>query len=293
MTFTNCFSPRISIILIGIIICLPLSRNLHSDEKSHSSKEVTQARSELDWGGEFDLAILYGDIRGSLQTPRGGLPGTTSGHRPTLDEIGVETLTSGKLKLKFDVENIIFNIGARFQRMNGSETITQSLTTQNSLYPQGTNVRSDLRFDWYRFGFGYRFNFRQDQARHRFSIEPGVEGVLIDFHYKMKANGIIPNNRDYTHMGMRIGCLFVWEPTDKIKVELNGRWGAPFENSAVISSWEVLGIFRVLGEPEELNLSLVLGLGEDEIHFKDEQVIPNNLRLDVGPHVQFGLRFSF
>ena len=56
---------------------------------------VAQARAQqekpADWRFSIEPSYLYGNIQGYVQTPSGGEPGTTSGRRPKLDEIGISS----------------------------------------------------------------------------------------------------------------------------------------------------------------------------------------------------------
>ena len=247
----------------------------------------------LDWGVDLEARFLYGDISGVLQTPKMGEPGSSTHLRPTLKELGFNDLATADLVVRFHVENFKFTFGSRFIRMSGDSTIQTDLTSQNLFYPAGTDVRAEVKVDWYRFGLHYDFRFREEEEYNRFSVAPGIDALLFDFHYKLNAVGITPVDRAYSNPGMRIGATAAWEPIDRVRFEGLIAVGMPIQNTVRIFSAEFSAVFRLLGDRDGPRLSALIGVGYDELHFEDSQEMPNDIRIDYGPMLMTGLRFSF
>src|SRR5690348_6400664 len=75
---------------------------------------MAQETSDRNYSFSLGGAYLYGPIRGNIQTPLGGEPGTTSSHRPTLKEIGIDDTSVWDVNGEFRWRNERFYLGAQF-----------------------------------------------------------------------------------------------------------------------------------------------------------------------------------
>src|SRR4051812_40851366 len=82
------------------------------------------------WQLAAEARYLYGPVKGKLQTPTGGNPGTTTNNRPTLKELGFEHASVPDVSGTADFGNHRVYAGYRFLRLSGSSTLDQPLISQ-------------------------------------------------------------------------------------------------------------------------------------------------------------------
>src|SRR5439155_17594602 len=69
----------------------------------------------------------FGPVDGFLQTPAGGRPGTSSRHRPTFDELGIDDVAFYDTRLDVQWHRLRVYGGYQFMRLNESETLSRPL----------------------------------------------------------------------------------------------------------------------------------------------------------------------
>src|SRR4051794_38362309 len=148
-------------------------------------------------GGSY----LYGPIRGSVQTPSGGEPGTTSSHRPTFGEMGIDRASIFDVAGQFRWRAERFYLGAQFIQPSGSDTLDESLVSHGTTFPAGSHVNSDVGLNWYRFGYGHEFDFGDDRS---WRITPLIGGAVLDFDYRLDS-GALTAKRSYIKFGPQLG----------------------------------------------------------------------------------------
>jgi hypothetical protein len=238
-----------------------------------------------------DGAFLYGPVRGFVQTPAGGHPGTTSHDRPTLKELGIRTAPMADASIAAGWGAHEFYGGARLIQLSGSGVLGQTLVTHNVTFPAGTAIRSDLQFNWYRLGYAHRFLFRhRDGALLR--IDPAIEGLLFDFGYRLSNGSSLSTSRAYFKGGVRLGVRSEWSPWPRFSILGDAMGSVPIPGQPVILSFQATGRYRLWGRPDRGG-ALSLGIGYDRIDHKDLQTVPNHLKIEMGPLVVAGLAVDF
>lgn len=262
--------------------------------QSQPATEPTHAEVQVNDDLRIDIsaAYLYGPIDGFLQTPTGGAPGTTSPDRPTFEEIGIDNASSFDVALAVQWKQHVFMAGGRFINLDGDATLGSTLISQGVTYPAGSDVSSSVQLNWYRFGYGYDFSIDLCKPEQRLDLTPAVQGVLLDFDYELNGPGGLNSNRSYSKAGVRIGGAIAWTIDDRWAIEGGGFWGLPIDNTAEISSLELVVRCRLWGDVHAGGSAFV-GVGYDRIEYEDDQPVPNHIKAEIAPQLIAGLSITF
>ena len=275
--------------LLAVIAFLPTPRLCQAAADAPLPTDVPESPYHL----QLDFRYMYGNADGSLQTPSGGEPGTTSANRPNLGEIGIDHANIFDGSLTLQLEPHIFTFGAQIIHMDGSATLDRDLLSQSAFFPAGTSVNSKVHLDWYRVGYQYEFWFNE------FRIAPGIEGVLLDFHYQLDGtSGGAPGmsaDRSYIKGGMRIGGSAEWVVSEggRLSIEGSAWWGVPIDNTAQISSYDIVAKWQLWGYRHASGGAAYAGVAFETIEYEDNQTVPNHINIDFGPMVIAGLQVRF
>jgi hypothetical protein len=234
-------------------------------------------------------AFLYGPIRGFLQTPAGGNPGTTSHDRPTLKELGIQTAPMADASVTVGWGAHDFYGGARVIELSGSSVLDQKLVTHNVTFPAGMAVSSTVQLNWYRLGYEHRFLFRHDDTM--LQIEPAIEGLLFDFGYQINGVGL-STSRTYFKGGVRLGIRSEWSPWPRFSILGDAMGSVPIPGQPMILSLQATGRYRLWGRIDRGG-TFFLGIGYDQIDHKDLQTVPNHIKVEMGPLLVTGLAVNF
>jgi hypothetical protein len=239
---------------------------------------------------EAGAALLYGSINGSLQTPNGGKLITSDNDRPTLDELGIEhaTMTDFWMNVRRPDDGLYF--GGRLIRLDGSSTLETDLLTRGETLPAGSPVESDVKLDWYRFGYGRRYLWRCEDKTIEFFPSIGV--ALFTFEYQLSSPVAIPIDRGYAKGGVQIGLGVTAPLTERLSLVGQAFLPIALSNAPNILSLQLAGKYQFLNR-KDLSLSGLLGVGYDRIYYVDNQLLPNEIRVDVGPMLVAGLEATF
>ena len=170
-------------------------------------------------GGHVAAGIWLGGLSGHLQTPNGGRPGSTSSHRPTVDEIGLHRVDWMPW---LDAEASYGNAHAlHFNYVwidrSGQDVLSTALISQAQTFPAGSSVNSRVGLDTFRFG--YRpLVWNLGQRSCSFTPEIGI-GVSRLIYQLDSADATGPVDRRYNVGFPYIGFLLVTAPTDRLQFE--------------------------------------------------------------------------
>jgi hypothetical protein len=235
------------------------------------------------------VTLMRGPIHGRVQTPRGGEPGTTSSDRPTLDELGIKNANPGDFRANMSWGHHGLYLGATIVHLSGSNTLDSTLVSQGITFPAGSPADSQLKFDWYRLG--YRYIFPVDWGNRTLEIAPSVGAALLDFRYRLSSQGIETVDRSYAKLGAQAGVSVTWPFMDNLSLVVEARAPIPVPHWPEITSVQGVIKYRFL-EHDDLAISGMAGLGYDWIYYKDNQRVPNDLKVDL-PLGVLGLEVSF
>lgn len=232
------------------------------------------------WGG-------YGWTNGFLQIPDGGQSGTSSIERPTFSEIGI----NGSGLFSFTANLIWHHVGIYgaylYNRPNGKAIITNSLITHNVFIPAGTFMKTNTRFDIYRFGLNYLFYL----CRHRLLLFPLVEGAAVDFLYRFQIPAIT-SSREFHPITFRIGLGGNYFFTKKFGIDFQLISSIPDLLNTDIYSGAIHFNYQFF-HCHPYSGWLFVGIGFLVIQFKDQQLLPNHVNFHEWPIIEGGLAFHF
>jgi hypothetical protein len=258
---------------------------------------------------DFTLSLagtfLYGDVRGYVQTPSGGEPGTTSKQRPKFSEIGVEnaTIGDGQLTATFGEQqrNEVY-VGGQFIRLSGSDTLGSDLVSHGVTFPAGSHVSSDVQLDWYRVGYRYRFDLNDvtalcgapsNPALDDFSLYPSVGGAFLNFDYRLDGAGGQRASRSYIKGNVQFGLGFEWRPRrGPFSVTIGGLAAPNFSSLPGIYYEELAAHYRFL-DTKAVDATATLGVALEQMDYKDDQQISNHIHADFGPMLVAGVELRF
>jgi hypothetical protein len=258
---------------------------------------------------EFTLSLagtfLYGDVRGYVQTPSGGEPGTTSKERPKFSEIGIDTASigDGQLTAAFGegLRHEVY-LGGQFIRLSGDDTLTSDLVSHGVTFPAGSRVSSDVQLDWYRVGYRYRFELNDvtalcgapsNPALDDFSLYPSVGGAFLNFDYRLDGAGGQRAGRSYIKGNVQFGLEFEWRPRrGPFSVTIGGLAAPNFSSLPGIYYEELAAHYRFL-DTKAVDATATLGVALEQMDYKDDQQVSNHIHADFGPMLVAGVELKF
>ncbi len=240
---------------------------------------------------EVSFSYLQGNAEGYLQTPAGGQPGSTTDQRPTLKELGFDSIAIYDIAIGQVVAKGKHKLVGGYQtiRADGTTTLEKDLTSQNKNFSKGDVVKADLQADWFRFNYLYQWAVAEFAGK-PFTISPGAGLVFFDFHYQLDSNALSVD-RAYSKAGYRVGAELGWQPADKFSLQLNVFEGLPIPNTPIILSTELKGKYEIW--KNKSTGSLTAGIAYNRIDYEDEQTVPNHIRIETGPLVTVGVTITF
>lgn len=241
----------------------------------------------------FDASAIYTPARGFIQTPKGGAPGTTTLHRPDLREVDLDRMAqmeaSGTAKFKGHGLYARGWWGHTIER----STLYRDLVSHNQSFTAGTDVRVDLDLSWWTVGYSYDFVFEVSPDMD-IAIIPMAEFYAFRYHYILEGSTSgIPANRKYGRWTVRGGAE-VQARLKKVPLTFSLLLisAPPIPNTPILFSAQVKAKYRLV-EKGPVKASLFLGLGYEMLRYKDNQEIPNYLKIDYAPMVSGGMEIKF
>jgi hypothetical protein len=188
-----------------------------------------------DWRFSLGAGVRFGEIDGFLQVPAGGTTGTTSTHRPTFDEIGIDDVAVIELNAGVAWRRENFFLDVLWIRSSGDAVLDQPLLTQGDIFAAGTTVESDIRLDQYRLGYRHRFDLASDLA-----VSPLVAVTLLDFDYRLESPGGPEADRGFLKYAPQLGISVDWTPGGgRLDLELRAFLALPIDKVAEINDVEL------------------------------------------------------
>jgi hypothetical protein len=299
---------RVAAVICSVLLCVGRAAGaavetyedvLSADNASTLRPEVYEARFELGSASGPPLVVaaegrfLYGLASGEVQTPSGGRAGTTTLHRPTLDELGIEHASAFDLSGTLGWGQHEIYLGGQWLRMSGSATLGADLTTQERQFLAGSEVDAHLQFDWYRVGYRHRFGLADGPGDGpRFILSPSAGAAMMSFDYELSSPGLRSAHRSYSKVAPQLGMEIEWRATERLSVVGAVSSTVPISNMPLIVTAEVVGRYRVV-DREAFTLTGTAGLGFESVSYKDNQDVPNHVEVDLGPMLILGLQLQF
>ncbi|MDB5295670.1 MAG: hypothetical protein JWO31_1653 [Phycisphaerales bacterium] len=240
---------------------------------------------------------LYGSIRGSLQTPAGGQPGTTSLRRPTLDEIGIDRGSVADAAVVAESGPHALYLGGQWVGASGTATLRDPLVSHAKAFPAGTTVRSDLSLDWYRLGYAYTYVAATTAGGAPvLTFRPAAGAALFTFDYRVRddADPGRVATRSYGRVLPQVGLEAEWRPGGGPFALSAGALGFPAIGTVTpgISTEHLVAGYR-WSPSRSLTLDGFVGVAFEQFAYEDNQPVPNRIRADLGPALVVGLTARF
>jgi hypothetical protein len=258
------------------------------DRRPAFVSELPRASGELTW--TIRGTYLYGQADGFVQVPSGGNQGTTSHDRPTLSEIGIDDASIyDAVATGSQGPHEVF-VGGQWLRMSGSDTLNEDLTSQAQDFSAGSSVQSDLRLDWYRAGYRYRFSWhdRADPNRTVLSLAPSIGIDVLDFDFKLHGPGGTDVSRSYVKGGGQVGLEARFWLSDRWSIVAEGMASMPIPDTPFIVTGQLVGRYEVFDTPG-YGLAAFAGVAYEHIGYHDNQDESNHINIDLGPLLVLGL----
>src|SRR5258705_3381568 len=192
-----------------------------SEGKGGLENPLEGARGPAVLSAELTARAWFGSVDGYLQTRAGGQAGSTSPHRPTTEEIGLDGLSAmpvvdGVLRILEKHE-----IHAQYARvsLSGEDVLRSELVSQGRTFPAGSPVESHLGLDLFRAGYRARWlPFRPFGLS--LSAEAGFS--LNPFSYRLASPAATGNvDRSYSIGFPYLGLLIERKVLDRLAVEVD------------------------------------------------------------------------
>jgi hypothetical protein len=244
----------------------------------------------------FTGLYMYGPVKGLAQTPLGGKQSSTNLNRPSFSAGGIDTaqIGDGELAIGLSPHQQVF-FGAQYIHMSGDGVLTKSLISDNINFPARTHVHTNLRMDWYRFG--YRYTFALDTAPNNvpdFTVTPFIDGFYWDYGFSMNGGRIGRAARTLTKFGVQIGATVAWRPNGgPLSIELSAAGFPQVSQLANIAQESILARYRFY-HYRNYDFNVLLGVAFEQQTLKDSKFpVPNKVNADFGPMLLTGLQVNF
>lgn len=245
---------------------------------------ITPQKSSL--YGVFNFA----NTDGFVQIPKGGSLITSSNERPTLDELGIN---------HFPANNAFFDIGLKFDwcrfglyadyqhnHPNGTSTLTNDLLTHAILFPAGTFISTQEKFDLYRLGFNKKL-----ACTNIGSLSSLVEVAVFDFSYSISTQ-INSTNRAFNQFTERFGLAYEYCVNQYLSCAFVAASSLPVVTNLQIQTLDFSVDMNVL-HLSQTQSTIFAGIGYQRIEFEDKQPLQNHIVIEYLPITYIGLKFKF
>jgi len=233
-------------------------------------------------------AYSFGYVDGFMQTPLGGVPGTSNGRRPTLGELGIHNGGFYDAGLAARWHQLGFYGGYQGIGLEGNGHLPSPLVSHGVSFGEGDSFQTKDRFDWFRLGGGWNFQL----AGGRLELFPKADLAVLDFRYKL-ASPSQDASRSYVKAGFRLGLEGSWSFTRNLSLKLDGAASVPIANTPQIATLGATMNWRLFPSAHAVRPTLFFGAGAEWIDYEDSQTLPNHVRLRLGPLLTGGLSLAF
>ena len=255
----------------------------------------------------FEVTGLYGQADGRLQTPAGGRQGSVTPSEPQFDESGTLSLEVvfgrrfGQHLAFVSYRNWGFEGNDTYQSLRQNNPVVglpnDCVLIQNAQFCNGDEVTARVDMDWLSFGYGYALDFTLSGGRDLLVV-PYVQADIYRFEMEIdhvddaKAAQYGRVDRRYNKAGLRVGGILEYDQNDWLS------WGGKLATSIVLAATpsttdiEAYARFR-LWDSANTRGSLRAGVGYTYFRYNDNQTVPNQLEVNIGPSPLLALAVQF
>ena len=243
----------------------------------------------------LEATWMYGPIDGQLQTPTGGMPGTTTVGRPTLEELGLDYASIFAAEATFGAGPHEFFFYTQLNRLYGDTTLEDTFMSQGRTFPAGSRVHSDVKLDLYRLGYRHRIaaGYRRDGGP-QFFLYPSAGIAIFAFDMHLDGAGGAYVDRPYAKGAPEVGLGFEWLATEQLTVTGELTSTLDLSKLPLVVTAKIEGKY-VLVRSRGVTVSGTVGVGYQLIRYDDahKQEMPNDIEIDLGPVVLLGIDVRF
>lgn len=230
-------------------------------------------------------AYAYAPVTGFAQIPLGGQPSTSSVKQPSFSSVGIKHANLGDFQLDLTHNAWGAFLNYQIQQPSGHAVLQQNLITHGVLFPAGTAVNASFKFNLLTGGVYYNFIHQQ------WTFRPIIAASGLDFDDKL-TSAMQTTKRSFTQATPRVGLDVIYQLNPKFAVSLAGLSSIPSLTNLGVYSAELKGNYTIF-QNIHYALNGFAGAGYQQIHFKDRQTMPNNIRLTDWPMLFAGLGVKF
>lgn len=165
---------------------------------------------------ELDVSGSYGSLNGFIQIPKGGMNKTSDYHKPTFNQLGMNT--NILLNTELNVTYGDWTYYGRFSGTNltGSKTLNSDMTTHGIKLGKGTNYGLDTPLSFFSFGAKKKYIIND-----KFSISPifGVEMETLSYTWSAKGNITMPDGSATNSIGDTRGKFHFLAPAVGLQLD--------------------------------------------------------------------------
>jgi len=244
------------------------------------------AGSEDEWSISLEASYLVGPVEGQTQTPNGGRPGTSSPGRPTLEEMGIDDTDAFDLSGTFSWDVHRIYAGGTWIGMSGDDTLEAELISRSVVFPAGTAVEGTVDHTWYRLGYQ-----RPIALNESWTIAPGGGIAFWRFDWGVEGGGQAMD-RGYTKTAAQLGVDARSRMNATFSVSGGVLSSIPIEHTPFILAADVTAEWWLM-QQSQWQAAAKVGVAYQMIRYEDDQTMPNDIELDLGPMLVIGVEVRF
>jgi hypothetical protein len=234
-------------------------------------------------------AYLYGPIDGYVQVPAGGERGTTSKHRPTFGELGIDRVSAFDFTVKRHWDRNVVFVGGQFDQLTGKAVLDSDLISHGDTFAAGTAISSRVVADWAHLGYGRQFDLNRTG---QWTLTPSAAAAIMVFDYELRG-GSQSVSRSYVKPTFQVGADLEWNPNNgPFALSLSLDLTPPLPDLAWIDEESIKASYRLLRRGNT-DLRASLGVVFQQIRFEDRQTVSNHTSIDLGPMFMAQMELSF
>lgn len=294
------------VLIVLFMICLDTAYNSQAEEGKFmaSQNRPPLKRDNNPFHLSLGSYIGYGQLMGHLQSGEDSYTGTGSTNSPDMrDDLGFSEIKRGNFFAELGWNRHSLQSSSHLLKIKGKNTLGKTLIFDGITYPAGTQIKSDLKSNWYELGYRYRFPLDPNKifltlqgheealSESAFSIIPTVTIAYWNFYLQLKDGGT-SNEKKYSHVTPRFGAILEWNPLPGFSVTAEAIRSLPCCNNLSIHTFELATNYDLIRR-DIFKLGLNIRIGYEKLRYEDAKTLPDQIKIDLGPMIMGGLKLKF
>ncbi|HEV8606688.1 MAG TPA: hypothetical protein VGQ99_15035 [Tepidisphaeraceae bacterium] len=232
---------------------------------------------------------LYGPISNDPQTPSVDKSWTTSRNGAGSEEVGSDTAGILDREIGPGLNNQGFYLDSESMSSSPATSGTRDWALN---FPAGSDVRSDMKLDWYRLGYRFQLQKAQPDADLPFGVHSRVGVAVLDFQRRLESPSSGDADRSYITAAPQMGLEMEWRATNKLSIAGEVTSTVPLSSMPWILTTDVKASYTLL-QKHGAGLNGYIGGGYEGFSFEERQDVRNEINADFGPMLKLGLELKF